>query len=919
MPVAQELPLGVGVGRVERGRRLGEARAQLNGSLRVKWAGKLEGWLSKTRKNAQSSSLFTTRRYFVLNGASGMVSWYESPQGRLLGEESARRATIEHPSERVISVSFASGRRDALRVDENGLPSAKEWVVAFRTVARASDLVPGVSRRVFTVHKLRGKRAKSERRVEVTREGVLRTLDLEGRVRREVALSRLARVERSRFVPSQLVLRWQDRKTFTLEFRTIGEAETFYRLLLGRSDESRSPRVGLKRRPEWLRIRVCSWNVGNKMPASDLAAWLCRGGHEVSDRDLDAIAREDVIDALIDDLEEEEGEEEEEEEEEVESSSSLELPSTLFDDNTSNSNNNNKLEDVVVVGAQECAYRCTDRARNDREDWVRVVSAPFLSRGYKVHCEEHFWGLRLLVFVLREHSTFTSTVDASRRGCGIGDRLGNKGAIGAALSIYDTTFCFVNAHLEASQTEVQKRNEDFSQIVDSLALGRSELDILNQFDHVFFFGDLNYRVDVPEALFFESPLASSLASSPATATTTPHDVAADIERREVLRTLREADQLDAERQAGRAFWGFEEAPVFDFAPTYRFQKRPDPTRRRPYTPNRTPSWTDRVLWKSLPGAPRLVQTLLTSVDGVPALDTSDHAPLVACFAVRRTHVNDDDDDDQQPYDDVCGHLVFDEVSANAGPGLAPFHFRKPQHCVLRVFGRLVNSTQTDYARSAACLAPRWKAEDVPPVAVARTATFATLRKSVLSIQLFSDVVLGTALLPLADACDARGRPAPFTVFLAHRGVTSGNLKGVLRARGPLFRDLPIKIKPPLPLALQAAASLTDDEAKQTNLLWRKSKDDRSRSKQLERRWTDDGPDPGRIEKKGPSRRGSLVLTMTTLEPLRALSNPLAPDEPPDSPPPAPERLRGSVYSPRPVRPTHPPPPPPNSGIDNHNH
>ena len=48
---------------------------------------------------------------------------------------------------------------------------------------------------------------------------------------------------------------------------------------------------------------------------------------------------------------------------------------------------------------------------------------------------------------------------------GIGDTLGNKGAIGAAFRVHGTTLCFVCCHLEAFQGEVFGRNSDFSQVV----------------------------------------------------------------------------------------------------------------------------------------------------------------------------------------------------------------------------------------------------------------------------------------------------------------------------------------------------------------------------------------------------------------------------------------------------------------------
>mmetsp|Transcript_5770 Transcript_5770/g.6899 ORF Transcript_5770/g.6899 Transcript_5770/m.6899 type:complete len:477 (+) Transcript_5770:322-1752(+) len=445
----------------------------------------------------------------------------------------------------------------------------------------------------------------------------------------------------------------------------------------------------------------------------------------------------------------------------------------------------------------------------NREDWVHLCCAQFIDQGYDLICEEHFWSLRLLIFIRRDHSRFVSTVEKDHKGCGIGDRLGNKGAVAAALSLYDTTLCFVNCHLEANQNEVQKRNEDFEQIVDGICLGRPELDILSQFDHVFWFGDLNYRVDVIEKQFFSDALACRL---PRPARGNDDDFIEHesdiIQKREILQNLRDVDQLDGERKAGRAFWGFQETPVFDFAPTYRFERFSNYTRkpgeRRQYTPNRVPSWCDRILWKSLPGIPRVVQTLLACVDDVPDLDTSDHAPLVAAFALRRGIQSSPNsivlvDTPPQSSGQRNEFIFLDMLSASGAPGLQPFHFRKPQRCALRFFGRFIEPIGTDFTHSAQCLAPRWKAsDDIPPILVARTANLRALRYSSIQIQLIDQGencrVLGTAVLELKECCDLQGRPFPFRVALAARGVPCGELRGTLTARGPIFFYTSIKIK-----------------------------------------------------------------------------------------------------------------------------
>lgn len=850
-----------------------------------KWRGslgeiKVSGWLTKTRKNSPSA-LFATKRFFVLK--NNFLSWFDTDSGggRELGKAYVGGATIEHPSQYAFEIAYASGRRDHLRVDRRATPTAKEWVLALRTVAllpaRQQNLKRG---RYFTVHKYKNKKkAPKEVRVQLV-DGVLRSVDPKStRTKSALHVSHLEKIERSRFVPQQLLLRWSTRRPFTLEFKTIGEAETFYRLLLDafeappppsplgseqdsfQSEETRAVKTPTSSRqspaPRWLRVRVFTWNLGNRMPTADLGAWLDYRGGRVGDDDLDAIVDDQLEvdnDAIVEALLSDESEDETDEEDDVQGEEEQRPrhagrtngrkastnggkpplpPPPLAARNVRMSEEEDDLsDDVVVVGCQECSYSVPSssssrqRGKNDREDWVKIVSRQFLPRGYKMHCEEHFWALRLLIFVRQEHTPYTSTVESSRRGTGIGDRLGNKGGIGAALSIYDTTLCFVTAHLQASQAEIQARNANFGQIVESLDLGRKELDILNQFDHVWFFGDLNYRVDVPEKVFFDDPVSSLLATSCSSDDGAESGEASFIRKRELLRTMRDSDQLDAERAAGRAFWGFEEAPHFDFAPTYRFE-RERKAGRRSYTPNRTPSWCDRILWKSMPGARRVVQTLLTSIDDKPELDTSDHAPVVSSFAVRLPPNAGVGGRDSSESDNTNGGkrntICWEgEVWAAAGPGLAPFSFRKPQKCALRFFGTYLDgrSTGTDFQASASCLMPRWT--DLQPLVVSPGTSLAALRRSTIQIQLLDtqkDQVLGTAMVALHRVCDCKGRPAPFNVFLTYRGVTCGQLSGVLRCHGPLFFE-DSQPKPPLHLAYMAAAALTDESDAQNRIVWR---------------------------------------------------------------------------------------------------
>jgi phosphatidylinositol-3,4,5-trisphosphate 5-phosphatase 2 len=155
--------------------------------------------------------------------------------------------------------------------------------------------------------------------------------------------------------------------------------------------------------------------------------------------------------------------------------------------------------------------------------------------------------IRLLVLVRREHYYKISNIEKEKEATGIANVVGNKGGIGVAFSFYETSLCFVGAHLAAHLEMVPARNKNYHQLMRGLRLGRYPGDLHTQFDHLFFTGDLNYRIAM--------------------------------EREEVLRLIHDRrwdvlydnDQLRAQREQNKVFCEFNEGAI-DFPPTYRYNR-----------------------------------------------------------------------------------------------------------------------------------------------------------------------------------------------------------------------------------------------------------------------------------------------------------------------------------------------------------
>lgn len=192
---------------------------------------------------------------------------------------------------------------------------------------------------------------------------------------------------------------------------------------------------------------------------------------------------------------------------------------------------------------------------------VTKMSALDSERAYVLVDFVHMWEMAVWVFVRAPHAVdVTSVVHAELpTGMGIakgltGVQLGNKGGIGIGLRWRETTLAFVMCHLpaRADATRLRKREADYRALVRKLRLETSGLaspegglDFVHAHDHVFFFGDANYRVELP------------------------FDRACELVKQRNFAAILPHDQMVKEMGKGRVFVGFYEGRV-DFPPTYRW-------------------------------------------------------------------------------------------------------------------------------------------------------------------------------------------------------------------------------------------------------------------------------------------------------------------------------------------------------------
>jgi len=183
-----------------------------------------------------------------------------------------------------------------------------------------------------------------------------------------------------------------------------------------------------------------------------------------------------------------------------------------------------------------------------------------------------------------------------------------------------TVMTFVNAHLAAYDEMVDRRNVDFHELSKRLVyethMGHHEdvqeavyasmppISLFNT-DTLFWLGDLNYRIDLPDIDIREIVASEDWESK--------------------FELLLQNDQLVKSRRTGKAFQHFHEARI-RFPPTYRFTPG---ILTDGYNLKRKPAWTDRVL--SFPGPSVKIHQL--SYSDYPLITMSDHRPVAGDFEI----------------------------------------------------------------------------------------------------------------------------------------------------------------------------------------------------------------------------------------------------------------------------------------------
>lgn len=278
------------------------------------------------------------------------------------------------------------------------------------------------------------------------------------------------------------------------------------------------------------------------------------------------------------------------------------------------------VPDLIVIGTQESC--------SERFEW-EVILQETLGPSHVMLHSTSLGTLHLAVFLRRDLIWFCSVPEDDCLSVRPGTAFRTKGAIAISFCLFGTSMMFVTSHLTAHQQKVKERVSDVKRIIHSLDLPKNihlrskNRDVTQNFDAVFWGGDLNFRLGEPREKLLkwiestQFPLPSHL----------PHG-------------YMHTDQLKSVLSNGAAFKDFKEANI-TFPPTYKYD--PGTQKFDTSSKQRAPAYTDRILYKFKSNAfgirrdSNLTSFLHSPIveclayDSVPSIVSSDHKPVWALF------------------------------------------------------------------------------------------------------------------------------------------------------------------------------------------------------------------------------------------------------------------------------------------------
>ncbi|KAM5190321.1 phosphatidylinositol 4,5-bisphosphate 5-phosphatase A isoform 6-T6 [Callospermophilus lateralis] len=275
--------------------------------------------------------------------------------------------------------------------------------------------------------------------------------------------------------------------------------------------------------------------------------------------------------------------------------------------------------DMIAIGLQEVNSMINKRLKDAlfTDQWSELFMDALGPFNFVLVSTVRMQGVILLLFAKYYHLPFLRDVQTDCTRTGLGGYWGNKGGVSIRLAAFGHMLCFLNCHLPAHMDKAEQRKDNFQTILSLQQFqGPGAHGILDH-DLVFWFGDLNFRIESFDLHFVKFAIDS-----------------------DQLHQLWEKDQLNMAKNTWPILKGFQEGPL-NFAPTFKFDvgtNKYDTSAKK-----RKPAWTDRILWKvKAPGGgpspsgreSHRLQVTQHSYRSHMEYTVSDHKPVAAQFVLQ---------------------------------------------------------------------------------------------------------------------------------------------------------------------------------------------------------------------------------------------------------------------------------------------
>lgn len=274
---------------------------------------------------------------------------------------------------------------------------------------------------------------------------------------------------------------------------------------------------------------------------------------------------------------------------------------------------NAHLPDIYALGLQEVNAQPQQQVLGlfKEDPWTHKAKELLRNYDYVAVKTEQMQGLLLSMFVRRQHVEHLQDIEAEFTRTGFGGIWGNKGAVSVRFTLYGCGLAFVVAHLTAHDHMMDERIEDYKQILENHHYHVKRYREIYDHDYVFWFGDLNFRLQGSDS------------------STEVRELVRDESQHEALI---QRDQLYQVREKSQLAFQVLQERLPAFPPTFKFREGTSE-----YDLKRRPAWTDRIMYavqplNRQPGMQLSIEQC--SYKSHPLYTISDHKPVTSDFTIK---------------------------------------------------------------------------------------------------------------------------------------------------------------------------------------------------------------------------------------------------------------------------------------------